>query len=110
MAAHPDHGGTSVGVAGLRYLSARGSGGSIRTFKEYATEFVKRREGEWKNPVHRKQGRDTLGIGGFGKSRGGPMLVRPKHCRVPLRDLQWPRNCLWRKLHVRRARSAATTW
>ena len=32
-------------------------------------EYVKRREGEWKNPVHRKQWRDTLGIGGVGKSR-----------------------------------------
>jgi hypothetical protein len=39
-----------------------------KTFKEYATEFVKQREHEWKNPVHRKQCRDTLGIGGFGKS------------------------------------------
>jgi integrase len=39
------------------------------TFKQYATEYVKRREGEWKNPVHRKQWRDTLGIGGVGKSR-----------------------------------------
>jgi integrase len=39
------------------------------TFLEYAREFVKRREGEWKNPVHRKQWRDTLGIGGVGKSR-----------------------------------------
>ena len=39
-----------------------------KTFKEYATEFVKLREHEWKNPVHRKQWRDTLGIGGFGKS------------------------------------------
>jgi len=39
------------------------------TFLEYAREYVKRREGEWKNPVHRKQWRDTLGIGGVGKSR-----------------------------------------
>jgi integrase len=38
------------------------------TFLEYAREYVKRREGEWKNPVHRKQWRDTLGIGGVGKS------------------------------------------
>jgi integrase len=41
----------------------------IPTFKQYAAEFVKRREGEWTNPVHRKQWRDTLGIGGVGKSR-----------------------------------------
>jgi integrase len=39
------------------------------TFLEYAREYVKRREGEWKNPVHRKQWRDTLGIGGVGKSK-----------------------------------------
>jgi integrase len=41
----------------------------IPTFREYAAEFVKRRESEWKNPVHRKQWRDTLGIGGVGKSK-----------------------------------------
>jgi integrase len=40
----------------------------IPTFKEYATVYVKRKETEWKNPVHRKQWCDTLGIGGFGKS------------------------------------------
>jgi len=39
------------------------------TFIEYAKAYVQRREGEWKNPVHRKQWRDTLGIGGVGKSR-----------------------------------------
>jgi integrase len=41
----------------------------IPTFKEYATEYVKKFESEWKNPVHRKQWRDTLGIGGYGKSK-----------------------------------------
>src|SRR5215475_561455 len=40
----------------------------IPTFKEYATEFVKRCEAEWKNKVHRKQWRNPLGIGGFGNS------------------------------------------
>jgi integrase len=41
----------------------------VPTFREFATEYVKRREAEWRNPVHRKQWKDTLGIGGVGKSK-----------------------------------------
>ena len=39
------------------------------TFLQYAKEYVRRREGEWRNPVHRAQWKNTLGLGGAGKSR-----------------------------------------
>jgi integrase len=41
----------------------------IPTFKEYAAEFVKRREGEWKHKRHRQQWYNTLGLDGAGRRR-----------------------------------------
>jgi integrase len=43
--------------------------GERPTFLEYAKRYVETREAEWKNPVHRQQWRNTLGIGGAGKRR-----------------------------------------
>jgi integrase len=39
------------------------------TFLEYATRYVRTAEAGWKNPVHRQQWMNTLGIGGAGKRR-----------------------------------------
>jgi integrase len=41
----------------------------IPTFKAYATEYVKRREAEWKHKRHRQQWYNTLGLDGAGKRR-----------------------------------------
>jgi integrase len=41
----------------------------IPTFKEYATEYVKRRQAEWKHKRHRQQWYNTLGLEGAGKRR-----------------------------------------
>jgi integrase len=41
----------------------------VPTFREYASDYVKRREAEWKHKRHRQQWFNTLGLDGAGKRR-----------------------------------------